>query len=67
MMQEIIEELVPAPDDRSVREPHKADVDEVREISSQLVEEVIGELPTVNVATSNSVQLILRALDNLYH
>ena len=71
MMQEIIEDLVSVPDDSSVGEPHKADVEEgspeeVREISSQLMEEVIEELPTVNVTTRNSVQLILRALDNLY-
>ena len=71
MIQEIIENLVSVPDDSSVGELHKADVvegspEEVREISSQLMEEVIEELPTVNVTTRNSVQLILRALDNLY-
>ena len=70
VMQEIIEELVPG--DLSDSETHKDDTedspDEVRDTCSQLMEEVLEEIPTATVSTRNkSVQLILRALDNLYN
>ena len=69
-MQEIIEELVPG--DFSVSETQKADTedtpDEVHATTAQSREEVKEEIPTATVITRNSnVQLILRALDNLYH
>ena len=41
--------------------------DEAHVICSELMEDVIGGLPTFTVTANTSVQLILRALDNLYH
>ena len=63
----MIEDLVPV----CVSETQKVDVegspDEARDICSQVMEEVLEGLPTVTVTVNTSVQLILRALDNLYH